>query len=128
MKFLLYFVLLFPLSFTSCAQEGDKKFERIYYTEKAEKYKRMKAGGIFFSVAGTIAAIYYVSIEPTNIDDKIAERMIAGTCAIGSLALGIPTWIVGATNQNKYKKKLENMSVSVRVSQRSSGLVLTYRF
>ena len=88
----------------------------------------MKAGGIFFSVAGTIAAIYYVSIEPTNIDDKIAERMIAGTCAIGSLALGIPTWIVGATNQNKYKKKLENMSVSVRVSQRSSGLVLTYRF
>ena len=86
----------------------------------------MKAGGIFFSIVGTSALVYYASLEHT--DEQIFQTMVSGACGIGSLALGIPTWIVGAISQNKYQKKLENMSVSIRVNPQCSGLALTYRF
>ena len=126
MKIFLCFCLFLSLSFKSYAQETDKEFERLYYTEKVEKYKRMKAGGIFFSIVGTSAMVYYASLEHT--EEQLFQSMVSGACGIGSLALGIPTWIVGAISQNKYKKKLENMSVSVRVNPQCSGLTLTYRF
>ena len=86
----------------------------------------MKAAGIFFSVAGTGALVYYASLEHT--DEQIVESMVSSACGIASLGVGIPTWIVGALSLNKYKKKLENVSVSVRVDPQCSGLALTYRF
>jgi hypothetical protein len=120
--------LCLPLFFAvQCyGQETDKKFEKLYYSEKIEKYKGMKVGGIFFSVVGTIALGYYASIEHT--EETISESMISGVTGMGCLALGIPTSIVGARSQNKYRNKLQTNSVSVQVKPQSSGLALTYRF
>ncbi len=94
----------------------------------------MKTAGTVLSVAGTIALIvvaakinsedyYYLHSEEDDI--ALALTSIAGVSAVGA---GIPLWIVGGYNQNKYEQKLKNVSVGMRITSQSKGLALTYRF
>jgi hypothetical protein len=66
---------------------------------------------------------YYLHSEEDDI--ALALTSIAGVSALGA---GIPLWIVGGINQNKYEQKLKNVSIGMRITPQSRGLALTYRF
>ena len=93
----------------------------------------MKTAGTVLTVAGSIAMIVVAariadslsSLESDEDDYAIALTAVAG---LGTLGAGIPLWIVGAHNENKYKQKLKNISVGVKINSQSQGLTLTYRF
>lgn len=108
--------------------------ERLFYLEKVEKYKRMKTVGVVLSVAGTIAMIAAVAMVNEDDytgyytdDDDYSEAVVA-VAGVSALGAGIPLWIVGAHNQNKYEQKLKNVSIGMRITPQSRGLTLTYRF
>jgi hypothetical protein len=124
---------LLLVSFQSYAQQMD---ERLLYAEKVEKYKRMKNVGAVLAVAGSIALIVAVAavseddysnyyLNPDEDDHKIETAAIVG---VSALSLGVPLWIVGAHHQNKYKRKLNDISIGVHINSQSRGLILSYRF
>ena len=108
----------------------------IDYVKKVEKYRRLKIAGASLTVLGsvlfvvgtvtiytsTVEDLFYTESKPT---DAAMACFFAGNIA---LAGGIPLWIIGANNQNKYSKLAQKVNVKINATPRSHGLTLTYRF
>ena len=108
----------------------------IDYIKKVEKYRRMKIAGITLTalgsvlfVAGTIT-IYNSSAEDLFYTESKSTDAGVACFFAGNIALagGIPLWIVGANNQNKYSKLAQQVIVKINATPRSQGLTFTYRF
>lgn len=122
------------------AQHND---EKLFYLQKAEKYRRMKSTGTVLTTTGTIAAIVgivmmanstyttttnsYGQPVTTSTDGNAAGgalTFLAGSAALGA---GVPLWIVGAHAQKKYQRKLDGLALRMNVNQQSAGLTLAWR-
>ena len=136
MKTLTILFILIAFAFT-CAAQIDH--EKALYIEKAEKYRRMKSTGQILTVGGSVmmvAGIVMLSnLETTtnsygqttttgNVGGGIAMYLLGG-CAVGA---GVPLWIVGGINKGRYERKLQSVSVSLKVSPRNNGVGIRYRF
>jgi hypothetical protein len=126
-------ILLFLITIQSFSQQIE---ERFLYAEKEAKYKRMKNVGAVLSVAGTIAMIVvaaklneneYTAFYYASDDDDFAIA-VAAVAGVSMLGTGIPLWIVGGINENKYREKFKSISVGARITPHAQGLTLTYRF
>jgi len=118
------------------AQQQPQSQEKIDYFGKVEKYRRMKNSGIALTVVGsvllvagtitvlnaTVEEMFYVESDKADIG---VACMLAGQIGLGA---GIPLWIVGANNQKKYSKKVQELTVKINGTPQSHGLTLTYRF
>lgn len=133
MKLLL---LLSFFLFTVISSFAQHDPDKLFYFAKAEKYRRMKNTGTVLTVAGSILTVVGVvtllnHAEPlsgTGDEDEILAGAAAYLIGLGSLGAGIPLWIVGAHNERKYNRKLEDISVKLIVAPQRSGLTFTYRF
>ena len=133
MKLLL---LLFFFLFTVISSFAQHDPDKLFYFAKAEKYRRMKNTGTVLTVAGSVLTVVGIVTLVNNADpygttsneDDILAGAAAYLIGLGSLGAGIPLWIVGAHNERKYNRKLEDISVKFLVAPQRSGLTFTYRF
>lgn len=136
MKILVVALILSAFAFNSFAQIDE---EKALYIQKAEKYRRMKNTGQILAIGGTVMMVAGIvtlsNVETTtngygqttttgNVGSGIAMYLLGG-CAVGA---GVPLWIVGGINKGKYERKLQSVSVSLRVTPRSNGIGIRYRF
>jgi hypothetical protein len=140
MKLLLLLSFFFFTVISSFAQHDPDK---LFYFAKAEKYRRMKNAGTALTIGGSILTIVGIV---TLVNSKDSDRTVGSTVpnvddtrnlviggvaylmGVGSLGAGIPLWIVGARNERKYNRKLEDISVKFHVDPQRSGLTFTCRF
>ncbi len=133
MKIILIVVLVIFFNATTTFAQFDK--DKLLYTMKAEKYKRMKTTGAVLTVAGGIlvavgiskAGNYNANGSQSNTNGN-ADGAVAFLLGMGGLGAGIPLWIVGAHAERKYLRKLENASIKFNHNYDRSSLSLTYRF
>ena len=108
----------------------------IDYVKKVEKYRRMKIAGASLTVLGSVLFVVgTVTIYNSTVEDLFyteSKSTDAGVACFfaGNVALagGIPLWIIGANNQNKYSKLAQKVNVRINASPKQSTLSLTYRF
>ncbi len=134
-------LLLMVLSASHLLAQQNK--EKLFYLQKAEKYRRMKSTGTVLTVAGGVAFIVGIAMvanssyttttngygQPitTATDGNPfagALTFLAGSAALGA---GIPLLIVGAHAEKKYQTKLEGVALHLNVNRQSAGLTLTCR-
>jgi hypothetical protein len=142
-----YFALL---SFILCIavqayaqQQQQPDSQTLFYASKAEKYKRMKSTGTVLAIGGGvlfgigIGILANSSIETTTDSYGYQSTTTTGHpgAGIGCLLLGaagmgagIPLWVIGAHNQEKYERRLATVTVGFNVNPKNTGLKLTYRF
>jgi hypothetical protein len=108
--------------------------EKLLYAQKVQKFQNMKTVGVVLTAVGTVSMIVAVvkindeveDLWSTEPEDNTAEiAAVIGTVGLGA---GIPLWTVGAYQHKKYNKKLNDISISVKLNSQSSGLMLRYRF
>jgi hypothetical protein len=136
MKILTVLLVLVCFAFHTAAQIDE---EKALYLHKAEKYRRMKSTGQILTIGGTVMMVAGIvtlsNVETTttgygqttttgNVGGGIAMYLLGG-CAVGA---GVPLWIVGGINKGKYERKLQSVSVSLKVTPRSNGIGIRYRF
>ena len=136
MKLITILTLLVCLGFNAFAQHDPDK---MFYLQKAEKYRRMKNTGAVLTVTGAVLAVVGIATLSNttttvsgsgqttttgNVGEGVAAYLI-GSCALGA---GVPLWIVGAHAQKKYEIKLQNLSSQSGFIDRGARISLTYRF
>jgi F0F1-type ATP synthase membrane subunit c/vacuolar-type H+-ATPase subunit K len=118
----------------------ESREQKLFYTKKVEKYRKMKSTGasltvlgvVMFGVGVGILANTTVNTSSTGATTYSGGNPDTGALALlvgmGSLGAGIPIWIVGAHNSRKYAKKMESVTVSFRNTPQSAGLSLAFHF
>jgi hypothetical protein len=137
MKLLL---LLSFFLFTVISSFAQHDPDKLFYFAKAEKYRRMKNAGTALAVGGTVLTVVGLVTLANSTDSNgtmgsaasdVGDIVIGAAVylmGLGSLGAGIPLWVVGAHNERKYNRKLEDISVKFHVAPQRSGLTFTYRF
>jgi hypothetical protein len=137
MKLLL---LLSFFLFTVISSFAQHDPDKLFYFAKAEKYRRMKNAGTILTLGGTVLTTVGIVTLAKSTDSNgtlgsaasdVGDIVIGAAVylmGLGSLGTGIPLWIVGAHNERKYNRKLEDISVKFHVTPQRSGLTFTYRF
>ena len=131
-----YLLLLSFVLFTVVSSFAQHDPDKLLYFAKAEKYRRMKNTGTVLAVAGTVLTVVGIVTLVNNSDpygttgneDDVLAGAAAYLIGLGSLGAGIPLWIVGAHNERKYNRKLEDISLNFHIAPQRSGLTFTYRF
>lgn len=97
----------------------------------------MKHAGATLTVTGVVCIIAAVAKEsnppeytgygkpPSTLTNEVRGLMVGGVVCLGT---GIPLWTIGGYNQQKYQKKLKNISLQASRGQQFKGLTLAYRF
>ena len=132
---------LYPLIIASlliCIQSyGQEKSQKLIYGAKVNQYTFMKRAGTTLTVAGVVCIIAAVAKEsnppeytgygkpPSTLTNGVMGLMVGGVACLGT---GIPLWTIGGYNQQKYQKKLKNISLQASRGQQFKGLTLAYRF
>lgn len=120
------------------AQQND---EKLFYVQKAEKYRRMKSTGTVLTLAGGVLAIvgmvtmsnssytttYNGYGQTTTTDGNPMGGALAFLGGAAAMGAGVPLWAVGAHAEKKYLKKLEGVTVRLNVNRQSTGLAFVYR-
>ena len=141
MKYFVVIAFLFAVASQSFAQLSP---EKALYIQKADKYRRMKGGGVALTVVGGILAIvgigtlanssyetYYngnTGQTTTTTHGNPEAGAVAFLLGAAGLGAGIPLTIVGTHNQRKYERRIENLSVKLNLNPQRTGLRLIYRF
>jgi hypothetical protein len=131
-KIVLLCSILGMVSGRTFAQNSDN----IDYIKKVEKYRRIKIAGTTLTALGSVLFVVgTITIYNSSAEDLFyteSKSTDAGVACFfaGNIALagGIPLWIIGANNQNKYSKLAQQVNVRINASPKQSTLSLTYRF
>ena len=114
----------------------------MFYTAKAEKYRRMKKTGATLTVTGGILTVVGIVVLSNSSYESYSSPgysystssgnpglgVAAFLLGTGGLGAGIPLWIVGSKSERKYNQKLEGVSAGIRLSPQQAGLTLRYSF
>ncbi len=129
MKILTLIVFLTCFAVQCYAQVEKEKF---FYAQKVEKYRKMKNTGTLLTIAGGILLVTGIvtltNSSTYNSTGNIQTGLLAYIFGLAGLGSGIPIWIVGGHNQNKYEEKLMTISGKFNMNTHQTGLTLTYRF
>jgi hypothetical protein len=137
-KRLLALVFIFSLVSHAYAQLDS---EKLFYLQKAEKYRRMKNTGATLTVVGAAAFIYGVVVASNSSTTYTYQNGntythtegnpgMAAACILlgsGGLGAGIPLWIVGNHAEDKYKKKLAGVALNLKFYENNAGLGVSWR-
>jgi hypothetical protein len=133
-------ILIFILTVPMLKGYGQIDSEKALYIQKAEKFKKMKNTGTALTVAGGILTVVgFVTILNSSIttyDDGYGNvttttegHPVAGTLALtfghAGLGAGIPLWVIGKNNEQKYNHKLEGISVKFNFNRQIAGVTFT---
>lgn len=133
---LCFFMFTFIFSFAQLNED------KLFYLKKAEKYRRMKNTGTVLTIGGSVLAVVGIAtllnttVETTTTSSGTQARTtgnpaagaVAYVVGAASVGAGIPLWIVGAHAQRKYNRKLDAVSVRMKINVSSTGFTLAYRF
>ena len=136
-------ILLLLMVFSASHMQAQQNDDKLFYLQKAEKYRRMKTTGAVLTGLGSIAFIAgivtvsnatyttttngYGQPVTTSSDGDAAAGVLsflAGSLALGA---GVPLWIVGAHAKKKYERKLEGLTFRMNFHQQRAGFTLTCR-
>jgi hypothetical protein len=117
--------------------------QKSFYLTKSEKYRKMKTTGTVLSVGGTILAVVGI-VTLSNYTEEVVTNQygqsqtvthgnatagaLAYLAGVASIGAGVPLWIVGGISEAKYNRKLEGLTVRLKVNPRSAGIGICYRF
>ena len=119
--------------------EGNKEL----YFEKAEKFRKMKTTGQVLTIGGSIlAAAGMVTLlssstttttdsygqTDTSVDGNIIAGILMYLSGSACAGAGVPLWIVGGINEGRYNRKLETVTLRLKMDPQATGLALRYRF
>ena len=138
------YILFLLMAFAANQLQAQLNDEKLFYLQKAEKYRRMKSTGAVLTATGTIAAIVgivmmsnstyttttnsYGQQVTTSTDGNAAGGALTFLAGAAAMGAGIPLWIVGSHAQNKYQRKLDGLALRMNVNQKSAGLTVAWRF
>ena len=132
MKALTLMIFLASLSL-QCYSQVEK--EKFFYAQKVEKFRKMKNTGKLLTAAGSVLLVTGIltltnssTYNSTNSNNQVQTGLLAYIFGIAGLGSGIPIWIVGGHQQNKYEEKLMTISGRFNMNTQQAGLTLTYRF
>lgn len=111
------------ISLWALATYAQENNDSMLYAKKAESALQTKRVGATFTILG-IAAIIAGTVGVNNLNTS-AGIEIAG---LVTTAIGVPMWIVGSNNYNKYTKRSQELTVRLNVTPRQQGLTLRLRF
>lgn len=106
---------------------------------KILRFEKMKTTGTVMTLVGTAATVGGIIIMSdadwnqtsdgyeTHDSEGFAGGIIA-TLGVGLMAGGITCWIIGDKKLKKYKKALNELSLSPIVTPNRAGVLLTFRF
>ena len=135
-------LLMAAQSFAQANTSTNSQQERLTYYNKVEKYRKMKNTGTFLTVVGGALSVIGIVIVANSsietIDDGYSTKTIIHGHPYGGLAMavlghaalgtGIPLLIIGNSNNKKYQRKLDQLTVSFKSNPQTSGLTLAYHF
>jgi hypothetical protein len=141
MKTFLLISFLTCIVFQSHAQQIQQ--DKEFYFQKSEKYRKMKSAGRALTLGGSVlSALGMITLlnssttttsngygqSQTSTEGNVvggALMYLFGSACVGA---GVPLWIVGGINEGRYNRKLEGVSLELKLNPQTTGLALTYRF
>lgn len=128
--------LLSLITLSSSAQQVDR--DKLFYAEKATKFRNMKTAGTVMATIGAGLIVYGISqankATPTynsygqpTIDDNITYAIVGGVYLIGG---GVTLAIIGSKKVRKYERLLQEVSMDIQpqLSPYTQGVAFTFRF
>jgi hypothetical protein len=131
------FLLLFILSMTIHAHAQIDK-DRLFYLQKVEKYRRMKNTGTILTVTGgilfVVGLVTLSNVETTSngygqtstTSGNPAGGAVAFVVGSAGLGAGIPLWIVGSHARDKWQRKLDGVTVGLKINPQGAGLTVRF--
>jgi hypothetical protein len=142
MKYFALFSFMLFIAVQSYAQQQVDS-QKLLYASKAEKYRKMKStgtvlaigGGLLFGIGIGVLANSSIDVTTDSYGNQTTSTTGHPGAGVGCLLLGaagmgagIPLWVIGAHNQEKYERRLGTVTVGFNVNPKNTGLKLTYRF
>jgi hypothetical protein len=144
-KISLVLVLVCVSVFVFGQQQQFNADNQTLYTNKIKHFHSMKSAGQALTFGGTaLVVIGLVVLENASNNDSfnnntngtsnsglngsIAGGLVTYLVGAGCVGAGVPLWIVGGINQGRYERKLDSLSLKIKVNPHSAGLALCYRF
>lgn len=141
MKSFVITCFLIGMVFQSYAQQTQENKE--FYFQKAEKYRRMKSTGRALTVGGSLLSVFGIAAlansstttttngygqSQTSTDGNIVGGVIMYLLGSACVGAGVPLWVVGGINEGRYNRKLDGVSLQLKLDSQVTGLALAYRF
>ncbi|HYG40025.1 MAG TPA: hypothetical protein VD908_15465 [Cytophagales bacterium] len=136
-NFLIVFGLFLLMSQTEAFAQIDS--QKLLYLKKVESYKRMKNTGFIMTGIGVVTTAVGVSIiaqEERNYnnnsskfdEDRVVTGILCAVLGIPITAGGLVLGLIGTHKVNRYRDKLDNLSLNFRYAPSQKGIVLKYTF
>jgi hypothetical protein len=137
MKPILVFVMVI-FSYSAFAQYQSN--EKTLYLQKYNKFKGMKGGGIALTVIGAVVTVVgFSNIGPTTTTNsnngsgfytstEYNSGVLIASLGITAMGGGITLWAIGNKKMKFYKRKLDGLSLNLKMTPMQQGLSLNYRF
>jgi hypothetical protein len=139
MKYLFAVLLFFFCDQAIGQQIQDKK---LTYELKVMKFKKMKTTGVVMTVAGTVMTVVGISMingsdqgtttsngqTVYNDDPKFATGAVLFVIGVPVAGAGIVLWSIGGSKARSYQRKLDGLTLNLKMTPMQSGLSFVYKF